>query len=268
MSGWGALRFRGGDEAQVHRVVSPGGSLSFASRFRFDSTHSLPQATSAGAKPNHGFFHCQHPRGVFSGRRGWTRTPLRIAGAPPMVRAKTRRDARGLRRSRKKHYVLSILFCARRGRAGSSRRSGAMRERAPRRCGGRFRNPQNFFCGRPFFCPAQVDLREFARTSDRPNAVAACRERVSKRGAQVKIGASFERIAMPAACAPRWMSQRLRCPGGANRQPGKRGVIRSRARTSLRSAGLQKTRSVSAAGWARQGERGRAQWSSSSSSSA
>lgn len=55
------IRFRGGDGARVHLRDCPGGGLRCAARCRGCSTHSRPQVTSAGAKPNHGFFGCQQP---------------------------------------------------------------------------------------------------------------------------------------------------------------------------------------------------------------
>jgi hypothetical protein len=55
------LRFRGGDGARVHLGNRQGGGLCCAARCRGCSTHSRPQVTSAGAKPNHAFFNCQQP---------------------------------------------------------------------------------------------------------------------------------------------------------------------------------------------------------------
>ena len=53
--------FRGGDGARVHLRDCRGGGLCCAARCLGCSTHSRPQVTSAGAKPNHGFFNCQQP---------------------------------------------------------------------------------------------------------------------------------------------------------------------------------------------------------------
>lgn len=55
------IQFRGRDGARVHLRDRPGGGLCCAARCRGCSTHSRPQVTSAGAKPNHGFFGCQQP---------------------------------------------------------------------------------------------------------------------------------------------------------------------------------------------------------------
>src|SRR5690606_8439848 len=52
---------RGGDDACVHRIDHPGGGLSCNARCRPGRTHSLLWPRLVVAKPNHGFFRCQHP---------------------------------------------------------------------------------------------------------------------------------------------------------------------------------------------------------------
>lgn len=51
---------RGGDDARFHRFEVRGGRLACPGSVRFDAYHSPLQSTPAWAKPNHGFFHCQH----------------------------------------------------------------------------------------------------------------------------------------------------------------------------------------------------------------
>src|SRR5690606_30084352 len=69
-----ASGFCEGDNARVHHDDHPGGGLSCIARCRLGCTHSLLWPRVVVAKPNHGFFRCQHP----SSPR-WRRPPRIIA---------------------------------------------------------------------------------------------------------------------------------------------------------------------------------------------
>jgi hypothetical protein len=56
----GVARFIEGDDARVHRDDQPGGTWCVGVRCLLDGTHSLWLRPQVGAKPNHGFFGCQH----------------------------------------------------------------------------------------------------------------------------------------------------------------------------------------------------------------
>lgn len=63
--GTAGFDFRGGSDADVHRVEEAGGCLLDAVRCRVDCAHSLPQVGLLAAKPNERFFRCQHVRRFF-----------------------------------------------------------------------------------------------------------------------------------------------------------------------------------------------------------
>jgi hypothetical protein len=84
----GELRFRKGQDTNVHRFVVAGGGPFLTVRCRDRSTHSIPQETSAGRNLITVFRHVNNPSHFFldalSGRPG------RTASAPPQPRMRER----------------------------------------------------------------------------------------------------------------------------------------------------------------------------------
>ena len=137
----------------------PGGCPSCASRCGVDSTHSLRQAASAGAKPNHAFFHCQHPHEkIFR--------PRRPSFAPPRAAAAAARRAR---RRRGPGCISNgcgkqALFFDAIGTASQRACRADGRRRRQRGAQGGFRGGKKKSPEAVRFRAAQADLRRTART--------------------------------------------------------------------------------------------------------
>lgn len=76
------LAFLRGKRGHVHRHQGRGGLEGAASHRTIDSAHSVGQARSAEAKPNHGFFTVNNPREKFSHPRHPGRRPRHRRARP------------------------------------------------------------------------------------------------------------------------------------------------------------------------------------------
>lgn len=102
----GVARFIEGDDARVHRRDQPGGTWCVGVRCLLDGTHSLWLRPLIGAKPNHGFFGCQH-------------LVAKICAAPPPAwREASSMDATTMRRTARDNthaavqvFIGKCFFC-------------------------------------------------------------------------------------------------------------------------------------------------------------
>lgn len=142
----------------LHRLKVPGGCPSCASRCGVDSTHSLRQAASAGAKPNHGFFHCQHLRAIFFPPPPAT-TAARAAAGAAYILAMRRAPDRGAQiRCGKQVFFFHEHWRGRVSASPSDDRVGAAK-----RPSATVAAPENFLWKALPFRVAQADLRRTAQ---------------------------------------------------------------------------------------------------------
>ena len=81
--------FRRRDVARVHLQELQGGGLRCAARCPGFSTHSLPAGRVCWAKPNHGFFQCQHFAAIIFDGTGSGRLRRTMRRSPHGARART-----------------------------------------------------------------------------------------------------------------------------------------------------------------------------------
>ena len=177
-----SMRFREGNEACVHLVCRPGGGPFCIAVFRVDSAHSFCRHRLLGAKPNHGFFHCQQPPARFLRaarcRRG--------AREPQPGATETRRKPRPHpRRRNHKRKTPCFLHSAKqmRRRARIDAIVGDNRCVPPRPCRRRVSAAEVFFPDRSVFRVAQAELRKNARPIRRLQPGAPTRRRPDERHA-------------------------------------------------------------------------------------
>lgn len=128
-------RNREGEEARFHRFGVRGGSLASPGPVRFDAYHSPLQSTPAWAKPNHGFFHCQHP----STRDVTAFDPVRagMMHPPPRLSRPAMRTRRGcwVRRTTGNSCFQAVCCIGLHVRAGCAGTVHVSRARRCTRCG-------------------------------------------------------------------------------------------------------------------------------------